>query len=152
MGSVAPHLSPRLIAKPLDDLRAWRLPDDDDLLGLHRGVLKTLVATDALARLELPEDMRAPRLEDAREIAEWSVVATLLERAEGTLRGAPHRNRIARLRETSPGHAMQLERLRVTASLKLRTLRARVDFVCGGRGEARVASAPTDSGRSALLQ
>ncbi len=152
MASVAPHLSPRLIAKPLDEIRAWRLPDDDDLLGLHRGVLKALVATDALARLELPQDMRSPRMEDAREVAEWSVVSTLLERAEGTLRGAPHRNRIARLRETSPGHAMQLERLRVSASAKLRRLRARVDFVCGGRGQARHVTAPTDAGRSARLQ
>jgi hypothetical protein len=152
MGIAAPHLSPRLIAKPLDDIRCWRLPEEGDLLALHRGVLKTLVATDALARLELPERMRCPRLEDAREVAEWSVVSSLLEQAEGMLRGTPHRNRIARLRAVSPGHAMQLERLRVGAAAHLRRLRMRVDFVCGGKGAVPTVRSRVDSAHSAYLQ
>jgi hypothetical protein len=152
MGIAAPHLSPRLIAKPLDEIRSWRLPEEGDLLALHRGVLKTLVATDSLARLELPERMRSPRLEDAREVAEWSVVSNLLEQAEGVLRGAPHRNRIARLRAVSPGHAMQLERLRAGAAAHLRRLRMRVDFVCGGKGSPAVVRSRVDSAHSAYLQ
>ena len=80
MSTTAPHLSPRLIAKPLDDLRSWQLADGADLAGTHRAVLRALLATDALANLELPLDMRAPRLEDTREIMQWEVIAKLLTR------------------------------------------------------------------------
>lgn len=149
---IAPHLSSRLIAKPLEEIRAWRLADDQDLLTLHRGVLRTLVATDALVRLELPQDMRAPRMEDAREVAEWSVVSVLLEQAEGTLESIAHRQRIARLHATAPGHARQLERLRRSAVDRLKGLRSRVDFVCGGVGTVAAARLPTDRLRSALPQ
>ena len=103
MSTVAPHLSPRLIAKPLEDLRAWQLPNETDLVGTHRGVLRVLVATDALASLELPLDMRAPRLEDTREITHWEMIAKLLEQAEGTLGGAAHCQRIAHLQRIVSG-------------------------------------------------
>jgi hypothetical protein len=149
---VAPHLSSRLIAKPLDEIRMWRLPEDADLLSLHRGVLRALVATDALTRLELPQDIAAPRLDDAREVAEWSVVSVLLEQAEGTLASDAHRQRIAHLHGTAPGHARQLERLRQRAVERLKGLRMRVDFVCGGQGAIAAAREPAVRARTALPQ
>lgn len=152
MISAAPHLSPRLIAKSLDELRAWQLPEQDDLAGLHRGVLKALLATDALTSLQLPLEMRSPRLEDSREQAHWTVVAGLLEQAEGTLCGVPYRARIARLHRTFPGHAAQLERLRRQAAQHVRRLRVRVDFVCQGSGAVQPASEPTNAPSSQLLQ
>jgi hypothetical protein len=152
MISAAPHLSPRLIAKSLDELRAWQLPEQDDLAGLHRGVLKALLATDALTNLQLPMEMRAPRLEDSREQAHWTVVIGLLEQAEATLMGVPYRARIARLHRTFPGHAAQLERLRRQAASHVRKLRVRVDFVCQGNGAVEAAEEPKPSPRSSLLQ
>lgn len=152
MISAAPHLSPRLIAKSLDELRAWQLPEQDDLAGLHRGVLKALLATDALTNLQLPMEMRAPRLEDSREQAHWTVVIGLLEQAEATLMGVPHRARIARLHRTFPGHAAQLERLRRQAASHVRKLRVRVDFVCQGNGAVEAAEETKTAPRSGLLQ
>jgi hypothetical protein len=147
----APHLSPRLIARSLEDLRTWRLPDDLDLAGLHRGVLKVLLATDALAKLELPLDLPVPA-EDARVATQWSVVASLLAQAHGVLLGAPHRQRISRLHDSFPGHASQLERMRREAVQRLRRLRVRVDFVARGPDEVTQAPPPPPSMRSSLLQ
>jgi hypothetical protein len=152
MPYAAPHLSPHLIARSLDELRTWRLPEEGDLVGAHRGALKAMTATEALAGLELPLDLQAPRPRDTREAAEWDMVANLLAQAEGTLRGAAHRLRIAHLCRTFPGHASQLERLRRRAADKLGSLRARVDFVCQGAGSVPVAIQPVDSPRSPLLQ
>src|ERR1044071_108593 len=97
MAYVAPHLSPHLIAKSLDELRTWRLPEGTDFVGAHRGVLRAMVATEALAGLELPLDLSAPHLENCSEASQWDTVVMLLAQAEGTLRGAAHRDRIARL-------------------------------------------------------
>ena len=153
MAHLAPHLSPRLIAKPLDELRAWRMPDGRDLAGMHRGVLRALTATDSLARLELPEDLRAPRLEDASEMLHWDTVCALLDQAVGELCGPVHAQRILRLHGVAPGHAMQLERLRALAVQRLKRLRARVDFACGGLGQAPAPRAASyDTLRSAFLQ
>jgi len=132
---LAPHLSPRLIAKPLEELRAWRLPDGRDLAGMHRGVLRALTATDSLARLELPHDLRAPRLEDDGEMLHWDNVCALLDQAVSELCGSVHAQRILHLHAVAPGHAMQLERLRAFAVQRLKRLRARVDFACGGLGQ-----------------
>jgi hypothetical protein len=152
MSTVAPHLSPRLIAKPLEDLRAWQLPNETDLVGTHRGVLRVLVATDALANLELPLDMRAPRLEDTREITHWEMIAKLLEQAEGTLAGAAHCQRIAHLQRSFPGHALALERLRRQAAARLYALRVRVDFVCRGLGKVAAPAEPANIAQGSLLQ
>jgi hypothetical protein len=130
----APHLSPRLIAKPLEDLRAWSPSLEDDLLHLHRGVLRALVATDALTRLELPCVMRAPRLDDQHEIAHWDTICALLDQAVRELVGPVHAERVERLRVLSPGHALELSRLGAEAVERLQALRVRVDFVCGGDG------------------
>ena len=134
MSHSAPHLSPRLIAKPLEDLRGWRLSSQDDVLHLHRGVLRALVATDALARLELPSVMRAPRLDDLREVAHWDTVCALLDQAVSELCGPTYAERVRCLRAIAPGHALELERVGAAAVDRLQKLRARVDFVCGGEG------------------
>lgn len=147
MAQRAPHLSPRLIAKPLEELRAWRMPDGRDLAGMHRGVLRALTATDSLARLELPEDLRAPRLEDAGEMLHWDTVCALLDQAVSELCGPVHAQRILRLHGVAPGHAMQLERLRALAVQRLKRLRARVDFACGGLGQS---PPPRDASYEAL--
>jgi hypothetical protein len=152
MAHAAPHLSARLIAKPLDDLRCWRLPDGHDLAGMHRGVLRALVATDSLARLELPHDMRAPRLDDSSEMAHWDTICALLDQAMGELCGPAHGQRILRLHRVAPGHAMQLERLRGHAVERLRRLRARIDFACGGAGEIAPAPRMQALARSITLQ
>jgi hypothetical protein len=152
MNTVAPHLSPRLIAKPLEDLRAWQLPSEPDLVGTHRGVLRVLVATDALASLELPLDMRAPRLEDTREITHWEMIAKLLEQAEGTLAGAAHCHRIAQLQRSFPGHALALERVRRQAAQRLYALRVRVDFVCRGLGQVAAPAEPAHVAHGSMLQ
>lgn len=152
MISAAPHLSPRLIAKPLDDLRSWQLPEERDLAGLHRGVLKALLATDALANLELPLDMRAPRLDEPREVTQWELIGNLLAQAEGTLCGPSHRERLMRLHRIFPGHAAQLERARRTAAERVRRLRVRVDFVCLGAGQVAEPEAPVASTRPPLPQ
>ena len=152
MTHVAPHLSPRLIAKPIEDLRAWQLPEEGDLASLHRGVLKALLATDALSNLELPLDMRAPRLDEAREVTQWELIANLLRQAEGALCGPAYEERVARLRTIFPGHAAQLERARWQAAQRLRRLRVRVDFVCRGAGKVDESAAPTATLRSSLLQ
>lgn len=147
MAHRAPHLSPRLIAKPLEELRAWRMPDGRDLAGMHRGVLRALTATDSLARLELPEDLRAPRLEDSGEMLHWDTVCVLLDQAVSELCGPVHAQRILRLHGVAPGHAMQLERLRALAVQRLKRLRARVDFACGGLGQS---PPPRDASYEAL--
>jgi hypothetical protein len=152
MTNAAPHLSPRLIAKSIEDLRAWQLPEEGDLASLHRGVLKALLATDALSTLELPLDMRAPRLDEPREITQWELTANLLAQAEATLCGPAYGERMMRLRAIFPGHAAQLERARRSAALRLRRLRVRVDFVCRGAGQIDAPAAPLDTQRSSLLQ
>jgi hypothetical protein len=152
MAYIAPHLSPHLIARSLDDLKTWQIPDDTDLSVLHRGVLRALLATDALANLELPLDMPAPKLDRASDLAEWDVVAILLAKAEAALVAAAHRQRIVRLHQIFPGHATQLERVRREAVDRLRQLRARVDFVCQGPGQAHAPSEPVHAPRSSLLQ
>jgi hypothetical protein len=152
MTNAAPHLSPRLIAKSIEDLRAWQLPERADLASLHRGVLKALLATDALSTLELPLDMRAPRLDEPREITHWESIANLLSQAEGTLCGPAYEERMLRLRAIFPGHAAQLERARRSAAQRLRRLRVRVDFVCRGAGQVGTPATPLDAGRSSLLQ
>ena len=151
MISAAPHLSPRLIAKPLDDLRAWQLPEERDLAGLHRGVLKALLATDALANLELPLDMRAPRLDEPREVTQWELIGNLLAEAERALCGPTHRERLTRLHRIFPGHAAQLERARRNAADRIHRLRVRVDFVCFGAGQVREPQR-IDAGRQQLPQ
>jgi hypothetical protein len=152
MTNAAPHLSPRLIAKSIEDLRAWQLPEEGDLASLHRGVLKALLATDALSTLELPLDMRAPRLDEPREITQWELTANLLAQAEATLCGPAYGERMVRLRAIFPGHAAQLERARRSAAQRLRRLRVRVDFVCRGAGQVDAPAAPIDTQRSSLLQ
>jgi hypothetical protein len=147
-----PHLSTRLMARCVDDLQSWRLPDGDDAPGLHRGVLKVLLATDSLTGLELPRDMIAPRLDDGDAMLEWSVVSGLLDQAEAILIGVAHRGRIARLHRAFPGHAAQLERLRRRAAAHVRMLRVRVDFVCRGSGELAVPVALPQVPRSTSLQ
>jgi hypothetical protein len=152
MTYAAPHLSPHVIAKSLDELRTWQLPDESDFVKAHRGVLKAMMATEALAGLELPLDVPAPRDSDNREVARWDLVASLLAQAEGTLRGTTHRHRIAQLHRLFPGHAAQLERLRRQAADRLGRLRARVDFVCQGAGTVPEATEPVQAIRSPLLQ
>jgi len=147
-----PNLSTRLIARSVDALQSWRLPEDDDLPGLHRGVLKTLLATDSLTGLELPRDLPAPRFDDADAMLEWSVISGLLDQAEAALISVVHRGRIARLHRSFPGHAAQLERLRRRAATHIRMLRIRVDFVCRGSGEVHVPAPLPASPRSSSLQ
>jgi hypothetical protein len=152
MTNAAPHLSPRLIAKSIEDLRAWQLPEEGDLANLHRGVLRALVATDALSTLELPLDMRAPRLDEPREVTQWELIANLLFQAESTLCGPAYAERMVRLRAIFPGHASQLERARRQAASRLRRLRVRVDFVCRGAGHVGAPAAPLDEAGSSLPQ
>jgi hypothetical protein len=147
-----PNLSTRLIARCVDELQSWRLPEDDEVPSLHRGVLKALLATDSLTGLELPRDMVAPRLDDADAMLEWSVISGLLDQAEATLIGVAHRGRIARLHRAFPGHAAQLERLRRRAAAHIRMLRVRVDFVCRGSGEVQIPAPQPTSPRSTSLQ
>lgn len=142
MVNTAPHLAPTLITGPLEQIRAWRLPTSDDLADLHRGVLRTLGALDSLAQLELPLEVPAAR--DPSEMAEWALVSSLLEQAEGALADDEHLLRVRELQRAAPGHAMQLERLRSVAVDRMRQLRARVDFVCGAsRRTARPRVTPT---------
>jgi hypothetical protein len=152
MTNAAPHLSPRLIAKSIEDLRAWQLPEEGDLASLHRGVLKALLATEALSALELPLDMRSPRLDEPREITQWELIANLLTQAEGALCGPAYGERMLRLRAIFPGHAAQLERARRAAVVRVRQLRVRVDFVCRGAGQVDAPAAPMDATRPSLLQ
>jgi hypothetical protein len=146
------HLSTRLIARAVDELQSWRLPEDDDVPGLHRGVLKVLLATDSLTGIDLPRDMLAPRFDDADAMLEWSVIAGLLDQAEASLISVTHRSRVARLHGTFPGHAAQLERLRRKAATHVRMLRVRVDFVCRGSGEVHVPKAEPAAPRSTSIQ
>ena len=110
-----------------------------------------LLATDALASLELPLDLPAPP-EDVRSAAQWGVIASLLAQAALVLQGAPHRQRISRLHDSFPGHAAQLERVRREAVQRLHKLRVRVDFVARGPDEVTEAPPPPQSMRSSLLQ
>lgn len=127
------NLHPRQVAKPLTEIQGWRLPDDGDLLQLHRGVLATLRAMDHLTQLEVPLAVEA-RMGDQRGSAstDEETLHALLGEAERTLDGYPHRLRIHRVSKHSPGHAMQLERVRLQALDKVRALRQRVDFIRGG--------------------
>ena len=149
---VAPHLSPRTIAKSLDDLRAWPLVETDDTAGLHRGALKALLATDELASLELPLDVQAPLANDSAAVEQWEVITRLLAQAEGVLRGATHREHVSRLCRVLPGHGAHLMRKGLHAADRLRELRARVDFVCDGQGCAIAPPEPMHRGSSPLPQ
>ena len=40
MFTTAPHLSPRTIAKSLEELRSWQLLENADLTGMHGGLLR----------------------------------------------------------------------------------------------------------------
>jgi hypothetical protein len=152
MAGSPPHLSPRLIAKSLDDLRTWQLAEDSDPAALHRRALRALLATDVLANLELPLEVRAPASDAADDVVQWDVIVSLLAQAEGTLRGAAYRERIARLHRVLPGHAGQLARRASSAAERLRVLRMRVDFVCDGSGSVQVPREPMHVARSPLLQ
>jgi hypothetical protein len=96
--------------------------------------------------------MRAPRLDEPREVTQWELIANLLEQAEGALCGPAHQERIARLRGIFPGHAAQLERARRAAAQRMRRLRVRVDFVCRGAGQVHAPALPHHTVRSSLLQ
>ena len=126
------NLHPRQVAKPLNEIQAWRLPEDQDLLQLHRGVLAALRAMGTLSQLEVPLAVEARLLPDVGEEGEGETLFALLSEAEQTLDGYPHRLRIHRVSKHSPGHAQQLERARREALDKVRTLRKRVDFIRTG--------------------
>ena len=124
------NLHPRQVAKPLTDIQAWRLPEEQDLLQLHRGVLSALRAMTSLTQLEVPLLVEA-RVSPGEEQdgVDGDALHALLTEAEQTLDGYPHRLRIHRVGKHSPGHARQLERVRREALSKVRSLRARVDFI-----------------------
>ncbi|MDD9947491.1 MAG: hypothetical protein OXU20_41005 [Myxococcales bacterium] len=129
------NLHPRQVAKPLTDIQGWRLPEDEDVLQLHRGVLSTLQAMSTLTQLEVPlaVDAREGASGQRRsEISDDETLFALLTEAERTLDGYPHRLRIHRVSKHSPGHARQLERARCEALDKIRSLRKRVDFIRAG--------------------
>lgn len=127
------NLNPRQVARPLHDIRDWRLPDSEDLLVLHRGVLKMLDAMEALRRLEVPIAVAAEDSVPARSgFDDRETLFTLLGDAEEALDGYPHRLRIQRVAQQSPGHAAQLEQARCDALSKMRSLRTRMDFLRAG--------------------
>lgn len=130
--SVSPDfpLSPWQVAKPLDVVRAWRLPDDGDLVVLHQDALRVLDAMETLAQLELPLQVVH---DGAGAEQSASAVHTLLADVERNLAGPAHRHRIRDVTLRSPGHGVQLERTRRQALAHVRSLRMRVDFICGGR-------------------
>lgn len=132
------QLKPRSIARPLDVIQAWRLPEDVDLPTLHSGVAQTLGALDALCQLQLPLEVRALGPVNDPVSSDCEMVRSLLLGAERTLAGLPHRLRIDQLRKLSPGHALQVERLRGEALRHVQGLRRRVDFI---RGQVDDASA-----------
>lgn len=126
------NLHPRQIAKPLHEIQSWRLPESDDLLALHRGVLAMFRAMGELTRLEVPIALQASLEQDADGPADSEVLHGLLNACAETLDGYPHRLRIQRVAKQSPGHALQLERMRREALDKIQGLRARVDFIRAG--------------------
>ena len=128
------NLNPRRVARPLQAIQHWRLPEADDLQALHQGVLHALRAMETLTQLEVPISMCASQTDAERHDGDGATLHALLSEAENTLEGAPHCARISRLRKRSPGQAVQLERVRQEAVLKLRSLRQRVDFVRDGLG------------------
>lgn len=127
------NLHPRQVARPLNDIQGWRLPESDDLLGLHRGVLHMLQAMEALRQLEVPIAVEAdPTATPDAGFDDREALYALLGAAESALDGYPHRLRIQRVAKQSPGHAAQLERLRREALDKMRDLRVRIDFISDG--------------------
>ncbi len=148
----APHLSPRLIARSLDQLRACQPDTDTEPAALHQQAIQVLVALDGLRDLELPLAVEVPSALDDDEVAQWELVARLLAQAEGVLRGSAHLRRVECLRRVLPGHAVQLLRRGRAAADHLHTLRARVDFVRDGSGTVAAAAEPVHVARSARLQ
>lgn len=135
MSSVADfNLHPHTVARPLQAIQHWRLPDEDDLLALHQGVLQALRAMETLTELEVPVAMCVSRSDSERHDGDGATLHALLSEAENTLEGVPHCTRISRLSKRAPGQAVQLERVRKQAVDKLRSLRQRVDFVRDGLG------------------
>jgi hypothetical protein len=132
------QLTPRSIARPLDQIQAWRLPEDVDLPLLHSGVVQTLGALDALCQLQLPLEVRALGPVNDPASTDCEMIRSLLLGAERTLDSLPHRLRIDQLRRVSPGQALQVERLRGQALRHVQGLRRRVDFI---RGQVADASA-----------
>lgn len=125
-------LHPQHVARPLQALQHWRLPEDGDALALRAGVLNALRAMQTLTALDVPVSMQAQRAVDEPGHGDGATLHALLSQAEQTLEGAPHRGRIDRVRDASPDHALRLEDARREAVERLRTLKQRVDFVRGG--------------------
>jgi len=128
------NLHARTVARPLQAIQHWRLPEEDDLQALHQGVLHALRAMETLTQLDVPVAMCASRSEAERNDGDGATLHALLSEAENTLEGVPHCTRISRLSKRAPGQAVQLERVRKQAVDKLRSLRRRVDFVRDGLG------------------
>ena len=128
------NLKPRQVAKSLQELHAWRLPDTADVLALHRGVLTMLQVMGELSALEMPVALEADgsQGEEGTWLADSEMLHGLLENCVRALDGYPHRLRIQRVAKQSPGHALQLEEARCAALDRLRSLRARLDFVRAG--------------------
>lgn len=126
------ELHPRTVARPLQALQHWRLPDAGDELALRAGVLNALRAMQSLTALEVPIEMNARRAADDPGFGDGAALHALLSEAEKTLRGAPHRSRIARVRDAAPAHAERLEQARRAAVEHMRVLKRRVDFVRAG--------------------
>lgn len=126
------NLHPRQVAKPLHEIQSWRLPETGDLLALHRGVLAMFRAMGDLSQLELPVALEAAAEEGGSGLSDSEVVHGLLNACAEALDGYPHRLRIQRVAKQSPGHALQLERMRRSALDKIQSLRARVEFIRSG--------------------
>ena len=139
------NLHPRRVARPLQAIQHWRLPDADDESALLQGVLHTLEAMETLTQLEVPVAMCASSSEAERH-GDGATLHALLSEAEDTLKGMPHCARISRLSERAPSEAAQLERVRREAVEKLRSLRERVDFVRDGPPLARVSDLLLEEG------
>jgi ATP-dependent Clp protease ATP-binding subunit ClpA len=78
--------------------------------------------------------------------------AALRAQAEATLCGLSHRQRIVQLHRVLPGHALQLERARRHAALRVRHLRVRVEFVRHGYGLPKSSTGADDDARTSLLR
>lgn len=124
-------LTPHSIARPLDVIQAWRLPDQADATGLGRCLAQTLGALDALSQLELALEVPALGAVSDPASADFELVRGLLLCAERTLGGLPHLLRIDRLRCLSPDLALEVERRGGEALRHVRGLRRRVDFIRG---------------------
>lgn len=127
------NLHPRQVAKPLHEIQTWRLPETGDLLELHRGVLAMLRAMSELSQLQVPIALEAPpEVAEDSGLADSDVLYGLLNACAEALDGYPHRLRIQRVAKQSPGHALQLEQMRLAALDRICSLRARLDFIRAG--------------------